>query len=328
MLVYARSMRGPLTRREFLERTAGAAAALSSLRRSAAADGMYVSLNGSLVNKPGRPLPWPDFVRLAGQVGYGGVDVNLPAAFEDGVDATRARLAEAGVKPAIANLPLQFLTPDEAAFQNAVKGLERQAKFAAAIGSHRMMAVLSPGSPVPRDERHEFVKARLAPIARILAAAEIRLGLEFLGVLAFRTPPRAPHQYIWTLDDTVALAKEIAPNVGVVLDIWHWHHSGGTVADILATPKSRIVHIHVSDAKAQPPEDVRDDGRLLPGEGIIDSTGFFQALKKIGYEDAISPEPLGRIPQDMSAEEGARLGLEATLKVLKGAGQDGAGARR
>ncbi|HEV3484665.1 MAG TPA: sugar phosphate isomerase/epimerase family protein [Vicinamibacterales bacterium] len=279
-----------------------------------------MSLNGSLVNKPDKPLPWPDFVRLAGQVGYGGVDVNLTAAFKEGVETTRARLAEARVRPAIANLPMQFLTADEAAFQESLKGLDAYAKFAAAIGVHRMMAVLSPGSPVPKDERHRFVKARLAPIAEILAASKIRLGLEFLGVLAFRTGPRAPHQYIWTLNDTVALASDVAPNIGVVLDVWHWHHSGGTVADILATPNSRIVHIHASDARAQPPEEVRDNGRLMPGEGIIDSTGFFRALDKIGYEDAVSPEPLGRIPVEMTPEAAARLALETTVAVLRKAG--------
>ena len=41
---------------------------------------------------------------------------------------------------------------------------------------------------------------------------------------------------------------------------------------------------------------------------------------KIGYQDAISPEPLRRIPEDMSPEDGARLGLETTLAVMKKAG--------
>jgi sugar phosphate isomerase/epimerase len=296
------------------------AAVLGAVRPASAAGGMYVSLNGTLVNKPNQPLPWQDFVRLAGKVGYGGVDVNLGAARKDGVDATRALLAEAKVKPAITNLPVAFAAADEAAFQESLKGLDEQATFAAGIGLERMMAVLSPGSPVPKEERHAFIKRRLAPIAEVLAKSNIRLGLEFLGVLAFRTGTRAPHQYIWTLPDTVALAKEVGPNIGVVLDIWHWHHSGGTVADILATPSSRIVHIHVSDAKKQPPEEVVDNGRLMPGEGIIDEVGFFQALKKIGYEGGISPEPLGRIPAEMSPEEGARLGLETALAVLKKAG--------
>ena len=309
-----------LNRREFLERAALTAAMLAAVSPASAAGGMYVSLNGTLVNKPNQPLPWQDFVRLAGKVGYGGVDVNLGAARKDGVDATRALLAEAKVKPAIANLPVQFAAADEAVFQEGLKGLDEQAKFAAAIGLERMMAVLSPGSPVPKAERHTFIKQRLTPVAEVLAKSNIRLGLEVLGVLQFRTPPRSAHEYIFTLPETVALAKELGPNIGVVLDIWHWHHSGGTVADILATPSSRIVHIHISDAKAQPPEEVRDNGRLMPGEGIIDGTGFFQALKKIGYEGGISPEPLGRVPAEMPPEEGARLGLDTTLAVLKKAG--------
>ena len=312
----------PLTRRAFIERAA-CAGALASIARPAAvaAGGMYVSLNGSLVNKPNQSMPWPDFVRLAGKLGYGGVDVNLGPARKEGVDATKALLAEAKVKPGIANLPVQFAAPDETAFHESLKGLDEQAQFAAAIGLHRMMAVLSPGSPVPKPERHEFVKRRLTAVAEVLQRSNVRLGLEFLGPLHFRTPTeRSPHQYIWTLNDTIALAKEIAPNVGVTLDIWHWHHSKGTTADIVSAGRDRIVHIHVSDAKAQPPEDVRDNQRLMPGEGVIDSVGFFQALRTIGYEDAVSPEPIGRVPAEMSPEDGARLGLETTLAVLKKAG--------
>jgi sugar phosphate isomerase/epimerase len=278
---------------------------------------MYVSLNASLT----RSMPWPDFVRLAGKLGYGGVDVNLGAARKDGIDATRTLLAEAKVRPGIAGLPMQFATPDEAAFQEALKGLDEQVKFTAAIGLNRMMAVLSPGSPMPRAERHTFIKARVGAVAEVLQRSGVRLGLEFLGPLHFRTKSeRSPYQYIWTLNDTVALATEIAPNVGVVLDIWHWHHSKGTADDILAAGKDRIVHIHVSDARDQPPEDVRDNQRLMPGEGVIDSVAFFQALKKLGYEDAVSPEPIGRVPADMPPEEGARLGLETTLAVMKKAG--------
>jgi sugar phosphate isomerase/epimerase len=318
-------MSSSITRRAFLESIGAAGAGLLAVRRGLAAGRMFISLNGSLTNKPGQALPWPEFVRLAGRLGYGGVDVNLGAARKDGVDATRALLAEAKVKPGIANLSVQFATPDEAAFQEGLKGLDEQAKFAAAIGLNRMMAVLSPASPVPREERHAFVKARLAPVAEILRRSNVRLGLEFLGPLHFRAATeKAPHQYIWTLNDTVALAKEVGPNIGVVLDIWHWHHSRGTTADILAAGRDRIVHIHVSDAKAQPPEEVRDNQRLMPGEGVIDSAGFFRALGTIGYDDAVSPEPIGRIPAEMTPEEGAKLGLDTTRAVLRKAGIESA----
>jgi sugar phosphate isomerase/epimerase len=92
------------------------------------------------------------------------------------------------------------------------------------------------------------------------------------------------------------------------------------VADILAAGKSRIVTIHLSDCAKMAPEDVRDNQRLMPGEGVIDMAGFFRALKQIGYEDGVSPEPIGRVPQSMSAEDGAKLGLETTLAVMRKAG--------
>jgi sugar phosphate isomerase/epimerase len=131
-------------------------------------------------------------------------------------------------------------------------------------------------------------------------------------------PPATP--FIWNLTDALALAKDCGPNVGVILDAWHWHHSGSTTAEILAADKSRIVHLHVSDAKETPAADVRDNQRLMPGEGIIDLMGFFGALKRIGYADGVSPEPLGRIPAEMSAEDAARLALQTTLAVMRKAG--------
>jgi sugar phosphate isomerase/epimerase len=309
-------MQRDLSRRAFLERAACAGALLAVARPASAADGMYVSLNGSLT----RQMPWPDFARLAGKLGYGGVDVNFNAAKTDGVEATRALLKELNLKPAIANLPMQFATPDEAAFQNGLKQLEENAQFASAIGLERMMAVLSPASPVPKEERYKFVKDRVTAIAAVLERSKIRLGLEFLGPVYFRSNEKSPHTFIYTLPETVALATACGSNIGVVLDAWHWHHSGGTTAEIVAAGKSRIVHVHVSDAKPAPPEDVRDNQRHMPGEGVIDLVGFFQALKKIGYVDGVSPEPLGRVPAEMPAEEGARLGLETTLAVMKKAG--------
>jgi sugar phosphate isomerase/epimerase len=122
------------------------------------------------------------------------------------------------------------------------------------------------------------------------------------------------------MDETLAFAKECGPNIGLILDAWHWHHAGATAQDILAAGKLYIVNVHVSDARQQPADEVRDNQRLMPGEGVIDLVTFFQSLQRIGYEDGVSPEPLGRLPQDMTAENGARLGLDTTLAVMKKAG--------
>ena len=53
----------------------------------------------------------------------------------------------------------------------------------------------------------------------------------------------------------------------------------------------------------------------IPGPIVPPSPNF--PLKQIGYTDGVSPEPLGRIPAAMPAEDAARLGLETTLAVMR-----------
>jgi sugar phosphate isomerase/epimerase len=314
-------MKSVLTRRQFLERATTASALFLAARPAWAADGMFVSLNGSLT--PG--VSGADKARLAAKLGYGGVDWDFGPARKTGVEETAALFKELKIKPTIAGLPLQQPFGGEAAeFKGRLPQLAEDAAFCSAVGCSKMMLVLSPAMPRPKEEQRKLVVERLGAISEVLQKTNIRLGLEFLGPLYMRTgtgrdgAPRYP--FIWTLPETVGLAKEAGANVGVILDVWHWYHSGGTVADILATDKARIVHLHLSDAQERPPAEVLDNQRLMPGEGIVNLVGFLQALKKIGYQDGISPEPLGRIPKDMAAEEAARLGLETTLAVMKKAG--------
>lgn len=309
-----------LTRRDFLAAGLAVAAAprLQAQVSSRPAPGMFVSLNGSLTS--GKNVGWPEFARLAARTGYGGVDWSLGPAKAAGLDATRSLFAELKLKPTITNLPVQTgARADDAAFQASLKPLAEDAQFCAALGCSRMMQVLPTTSPTPKAEYRKVYRDRIAVVAEVLQRSNIRLGLEFLGVLQFRNRPNTI-EFIWRMDEAVEFAKECGSNVGVVLDAWHWHHAGATVQDIVAAGKSRVVHVHVSDARQQPPEDVRDNQRLMPGEGIIDLVGFFKALQAIGYEDGISPEPLGRVPVEMSAEEAAKLGLDTTMAVMKKAG--------
>jgi sugar phosphate isomerase/epimerase len=320
-----------LTRRQFFERTACTAALAipaalnaeaSAARQGGRGDRMFVSLNGSLT----RGVGGADRARLAAKLGYGGVDWDLGPAKTAGLDATRALFAELKIKPTIVNLPMARPLPfagEEPAFKDALRQLADDAAFCSGIGCDRMMLVLPASTTQPKDEQRKLVRDRLAAISEVLQKSTLRLGLEFLGPLYFRTgradgPPSTP--FIWNLPDTIALATDSGPNIGAILDAWHWHHSGSTTSDIVAAGKSRIVHVHISDAKQSAPEDVRDNQRFMPGEGIIDLVGFLQALKKIDYTDGVSPEPLGRVPQEMSPEDAARLALETTVAVMKKAG--------
>jgi sugar phosphate isomerase/epimerase len=335
-------MQGKANRREFLERATFGAAALAMFgsRAIEAQAGMFISLPPWAV---ARNVGWPEQARLAARVGYAGIDWAFGPARAAGVDATRALFAELNIRATIVNLPMQGpLGGDEAAFKAQLPKLAEDAAFCAAIGCRSLQLVLpaTTGGPT-KEERWKVVRDRLAAISEVLVKHDVRLGLEFLGPLVFRTrvggggrgrgggtpvdpnappppPPAPPVPFVWTLAEAVKLGTESGPNVGVTLDAWHWYHSGGTVADILATPASRIIHVHVSDARQMPPEEVQDNMRLLPGEGIIDLVGFFKALRQIGYQGGVAPETIGpRIPDDMAPEQSARLALEMTAAVMK-----------
>jgi len=305
-------MANAIDRRDFLKTTAAALALPAAA--PGAAGGMYVSLNGSLV---GNKAPWPEFARLAARVGYGGADLNLGAAMKEGLEATRELISSLKLRLAFCGLPVNA-TRDEDTFRKNMEALPAAARFASAVGCPRMVTVMSPSSQTPKEELRKTLLARYTAVSKVLADSNVRMGFEFLGPLQFRT--RAPHEFIWRMNEMLEFAKECGPNMGLLLDVWHWYHAGATVGDIIAAGKSRIVTIHLSDCPKMAPEDVRDNQRVMPGEGVIDLVGFFRALKQIGYEDGVSPEPIGRIPADMSAEDGARLGLQTTLAVMRKAG--------
>jgi sugar phosphate isomerase/epimerase len=275
---------------------------------------MYLSLNPTLVADR---LSWPEFARLAAKVGFGGVDVSTSGVMQEGFKPSRALIEELKLAPAVAGFPVEF-RKDEATFRRDLGKLQEAASFVAAIGCPRMNTYIMPSSDRPKAEQRKIYKERFRVAADILARSHVRLGLEFLGPLHLRK--MFPFEFIWRMDEMLDFAKECGPNVGLELDSWHWHHAGGTTKDIVRAGKENIINVQVNDSPNLPAERIRDDERLMPGEGVIDLAGFFRALKEIGYDEGVSPEVFGRGLKNMPPEEGARLGLESTRAVMRKAG--------
>jgi sugar phosphate isomerase/epimerase len=275
---------------------------------------MYVCLNGVTVQ--GR-VPWPEFAHLAHRVGYAGVDPQTGRAMAEGVDSTRALLKELKLHLSAFDFPVEF-RKDDAAFEADLKKLEPVAQFARAVGCPRMVTWVRSSTNTPKNEQRKILKARFSAAAAILARSGVRLGLEFLGPLHIRRA--AKYEFIWRMDEMTEFAKECGPNVGLLLDSWHWHHAGATPENIVAAGKDRIVHVHLADAPDLPPDQIKDSERLIPGEGVVNWKGFFGALKQIGYTGGMSPEIFGRGLKDKTPEEAARLALTGSLQVLGAAG--------
>ena len=262
-------------------------------------------------------VPWPEFARLAAKVGYPGVDVDLSAAMKAGLPATNNLLEDLKIKPAAVGLPVEF-RKDDAAFAKDLEKLGDAASFAAAIDCPRMITWIMPSSKTPKVELRALYLKRFRACADVLARSHVRLGLEFLGPLHLRK--MEPYEFIWRMPEMLAFARECGSNVGLLLDVWHWYHAGATTEDIVKAGKAGIVHVHFSDAPKLPPEQIRDNERLMPGEGVINLNAFLMALHEIGYQDALSVEVFGRGLKDMTPEAGARLGLETSLVAMHRAG--------
>ena len=275
---------------------------------------MYLSLNPTLVADR---VPWPEFARLAAKVGFAGVDVSTSGAMKEGFQPTRTLLKQLKLTPAVGGFPVEF-RKDDATFRRDLAKLEDATQFMAAIGCPRMNTYILSSSDRPKSEQRKIYKERFRVAADILARSHVRLGLEFLGPVHLRK--MFPYEFIWRMDEMLEFARECGSNVGLELDSWHWHHAGATVKDIIAAGKENIINVQVNDSPNLAPDKIRDDERLMPGEGVIDLVGFFQALKEIGYNDGVSPEVFGRGLKNMPPEEGARLGLETTRAIMRKAG--------
>src|SRR5579883_1747300 len=148
---------------------------------------------------------------------------------KDGVDAARQVFADAGIRPAAWGLTVEW-RKDEETWRKGVEELPRLAKAAAAIGGTRCATWVLPFSTERAlDENRKFHIARFRPIAAILADYGCSLGLEFIGPKTMRD--NQPYEFIWTMTDMLELGAEIGPNVGLLLDCWHWYTSHGTLEE-------------------------------------------------------------------------------------------------
>jgi 2-desacetyl-2-hydroxyethyl bacteriochlorophyllide A dehydrogenase len=238
--------------------------------------------------------------------GFEGLEFNVREIAErvdsEGADAVRARFEDAGILPAAFGLAVEWRKSEEE-WRRGLAELPRLARAAAAIGCTRTATwVLSFSDELPPGENRRFHVERFKPIAAILNEHGIRLGLEFLGPKTMRNGKK--YAFIHTLGGMLDMAAEIGPNVGVLLDAWHWYTSGGTLDDIKRLRPEQVVYVHVNDAPPYIPLDEQvDNKRRVPATtGIIDIAGFLRALRKIGYDGPVTPEPfdaeLNELPSD------------------------------
>ncbi len=155
-----------------------------------------------------------------------------------------------------------------------------------------------PSNATEDDVIRESTRA-LAELADIAEGYEVALAFEFLGQTSCSV-------------QTLELADEIVkrvhrPNVGLVLDSFHFYAGRSRIASIDALDPARLFIFHINDAEDLPREMLEDRHRLLPGLGILPLEEIAAALKRIGYTGAASveifrPEYWERDPVELARE--------------------------
>ncbi|NIK75203.1 sugar phosphate isomerase/epimerase [Paenibacillus castaneae] len=230
-------------------------------------------------------------IELAAAHGFQAVDIDAGSLINrHGVEKARELLTSNGLIIGSIGLPVEWRTTEEA-FLEGLEKLASAAAAAAALGCTSCCTYILPSTDYKAAHFMALATRRLRTCAQILGAYGIRLGLEFVGPHHLRT--RWENPFIWTLEETLDWIAAIGEsNVGLLFDAYHWYTNGLTVSDIEALRADQIVHVHINDAPNVPVEEALDNGRLYPGEGVIDLVGFLQGLAKIGYKGAVSQEIL------------------------------------
>jgi len=258
-------------------------------------------------------------IELAGAYGFQAVDLDALALVERvGEEKARELLAANNVILGSINLSVEWRSTEEK-FLEGLQGLAKAAAAAQALGCTRCCTYILPSTDHQPAHFMAIATRRLRTCAQILGAYGIKLGLEFVGPHHLRT--RWANPFIWTVEETLDWIAAIGEsNVGLLFDAYHWYTNGLNVQDIEALSVDQIVHVHINDAPDVPLEEALDNGRLYPGEGVIDLVGFLQGLQKIGYTGPVTQEILSANPPSGTPEQLAERSKQGFDKVFGAAG--------
>ena len=258
------------------------------------------------------------FIQLAAEYGFQSVDLDAKNLINTyGLEESKQLLEEHGIVIGVIGLPVEWRQTDEQ-FRQDITELASVAEAAAQLGCTRCCTYILPSTDYKAASFMAVAVKRLRICAEILGTYGLKLGLEFVGPHHLRTAWANP--YIWTLEETLELIDAIGlPNVGLLLDAYHWHTTGLTTEDISQLKENQIVHVHINDAADIAIEDLKDNDRLYPGEGVIDIVSFLKSVQQTGYQGPVAQEILTPEPPTASAEEllsRTKIGFDKIFSAL------------
>ncbi len=191
-------------------------------------------------------------------------------------------------------------TPIES-FEEAENEARAVFKLASQLGTCLVTSPAGPTLHTPEDWR-----LRVERICDIAAEYGITIALEFIR-------GRSISDFSSTVEIVRSADRE---NVGVLLDIFHFHRSGCTPDDLGSVEPQEVALVHIDDVAAKPLDALRDQDRVFPGDGVAPTSKIVSALADIGYNGYFSVEIFNEEYWRMDPKEAARIALQKTRSVL------------
>ena len=259
-------------------------------------------------------------IGLAHYFGYEAVQPNgreLAAFSSTRLSELPGELSAFGLVWAAAGLGVDF-RKDEPLFQEGLRNWSREVKALQRADVTRVGTWIMPthDSLTYLQNFKQHVR-RLREVALIAEDHGMRLGLEYVGTKSLWSSKAFP--FVHTMVETRELIAEIGkPNVGLVLDSWHWWTAEENSTDILALRNADVVSCDLNDAPVGIPRDEQHDTtRELPlATGVIPIKDFLEALVEIDYNGPVRAEPFNKKLNALSNEEACSETIMAMRKAF------------
>lgn len=260
-------------------------------------------------------------IGLAHRHGFDSVEARadeLARLSEDELQRLLGDLRTKGLRFGLAGMPID-LRRDAQRFADGMRQLPTFAQVLQRCGVTRLGSSIVPfHDELAYAENFRQHVERVGAVARVLGDHGIRFGLEYCATPTLRRGKR--HEFIHSLPQLRELISAIgAPNLGRVLDSWHWWMSGSSATELTSLRQDEIVGMDLNDAPiGVPPAELLDRQRELPGAtGVIGLGQFLKALRSVDYAGPVRAEPFEFPASRADADTVCRLASESLQATLR-----------
>jgi 2-keto-myo-inositol isomerase len=211
-------------------------------------------------------------------------------------------LRQHGLTPASACASDASLWRQQGSLASRLPEFDRNFELAQGLNVPRYVLFSSVSGDVTQDDYRAAVE-RFVRVAELAARYKVRIAFEFIALSSL---------YGSLLSSLQLLREAAQPNAGICLDTFHFFAGVSKFEDLQELRPGEVEHVHFHDVPASIPRELLvDPNRVPPGQGVIPLKQVIAALRRIGYQGALSTELFGARYQEGDPFAVARLCYKA-----------------